>query len=145
MNYTVSKIGEGNFSVALPLIKELNQSLSDEVIKKRFLECLDDNYKLLAWTDGAECLAIVGYRIDIKIFSGKSMYIDNLCVIEPMRSSGLGKAVLNHVEKIAFDSGCEKCILDTFTSNTKSHKFYYREGFEVWGFHFVKELSMQNK
>jgi len=140
MKYTIEEIKKENFRIAFPLIKELNESLSELMIKERFLECLEDNYRLLSWNESGKCVAIVGYRIDIKIFSGRSMYIDNFCVEKSLRSTGLGKAVIEHVEKIAYDRGCEKCILDTFTSNTRSHKFYYREGYEVWGFHFVKEL-----
>jgi len=38
------------------------------------------------------------------------------------------------------DKGCEATELNTFTGNRKSHKFYYNEGYEIYGFHMLKVL-----
>jgi diamine N-acetyltransferase len=133
-------ITQDNFHIALPLLQELHGNLSEAKIKDRFLECHKDNHCLFAWLKDENCIAIAGYRIDIKIYSGKFMYIDNLCVESSHRSSGIGKEIIRYLEDLAKQKQCEKCILDTYTSNKKSHKFYFREGYEIWGFHFVKKI-----
>ena len=140
MEKEISIINEDNFHIALPLLQELNDGLSSEKIKERFLECYSDQYCLLAWLHNGDCIAIAGYRIDIKIYSGKFMYIDNFCVAKPYRSSGIGKEIISYLEDLAKQVSCEKCVLDTYTSNKKSHKFYLREGYEIWGFHFINLL-----
>jgi GNAT superfamily N-acetyltransferase len=101
---------------------------------------ISGHYTLLAWMQDGDCVAIAGYRIDIKVYSGRFMYIDNFCVTERYRSTGIGKEALGYIEEVAKQNLCEKCVLDTYTSNKKSHKFYSREGYEIWGFHFVKLL-----
>lgn len=138
MKKDIVTINADNFHLAFPLLQELNNELSPEIIKERFLECCNDKYNLLAWVHNGDCIAIAGYRIDIKIYSGRFMYIDNFCVSQSLRSSGIGKEVICYLEEVAKQKKCEKCILDTYTSNKKSHKFYFREGYEIWGFHFVK-------
>ncbi len=35
--------------------------------------------------------------------------------------------------------------LNTYTGNRKSHKFYYNEGFEIYGFHFIKVMRENQK
>jgi len=140
MKEDIITITEENFHLALPLLQELHENLSAAKIKERFLEGYQDHCCLLAWIEGDDCIAIAGYRVDIKIYSGKFMYIDNFCVAQPYRSSGIGKEIIRYLEKLARQKQCEKCMLDTYTSNKKSHKFYFREGYEIWGFHFVKMI-----
>lgn len=140
MDKKIITIDEANFDLALSLLEELNDGLSADIIRDRFVECCEDNYVLLGWLHVGDCVAVAGYRIDTKIYAGRFMYVDNLCVAESARSTGIGRGVIEHLEGIARQKGCSKCILDTYTSNTKSHRFYYREGYEIWGFHFVKSI-----
>lgn len=140
MDKKIIPIDETNFHLALLLLEELNAGLSADEIRNRFIECCADNYVLLAWMRSGDCVAIAGYSIETKIYSGRFMYVDNFCVAASARSSGLGKIIIEYLEEIGRQKGCLKCVLDTYTSNTKSHKFYHREGYEIWGFHFVKSL-----
>ena len=67
--------------------------------------------------------------------------LDNLVVDPALRSSGLGSALIRHLEAFAREKECNLAVLDSYTSNHPSHRLYHRLGFEIWGFHFVKPLG----
>ena len=102
------------------------------------------------FADGARmCVAIrdgdvVGvavHRIHENTFDGVQMYVDDLVTDEKKRSQGVGKALLDHLQQLARDAGCEKFNLDSGTQRQQAHKFYFREGMVVTSFHFRKSLQ----
>jgi GNAT superfamily N-acetyltransferase len=52
----------------------------------------------------------------------------------------VGKKILNYLEKKARDLDCEKMVLDSYVENKRSHPLYFREGFYIRGFHYMKDL-----
>ena len=68
------------------------------------------------------------------------MYVDDLVTDEANRSSGAGMALLGHLQELAVARECEKLVLDSGTQRTRAHAFYFREGFAISSFHFVKPL-----
>lgn len=79
------------------------------------------------------------------------MYVDDLVTDETKRSGGVGKAIMNHLQRIAIDAGCKFYKLDSGTWRQQAHQFpkglpggherYFREGMVVTAFHFAKPLS----
>jgi ribosomal protein S18 acetylase RimI-like enzyme len=63
-----------------------------------------------------------------------------MVVDENYRNIGIGTIILNFIENEGKQKGCQHFILDSKMSNTKSHKFYQREGFEIMGYHFMKDI-----
>lgn len=97
---------------------------------------------------GRMCVAAVGdavagvavYRIYENTFDGVHMYVDDLVTDETRRSSGIGKVLLDHLQALARKASCENITLDSGTQRQRAHKFYFREGMVVVGFHFAKPL-----
>ncbi len=101
------------------------------------------------FADGARmCIAVrddrvVGvavHRIHENTVDGVQMYVDDLIADETLRSQGIGKALLDHMQRIARAAGCVKFNLDSGTQRQQAHKFYFREGMVVTSFHFAKPL-----
>jgi GNAT superfamily N-acetyltransferase len=88
--------------------------------------------------------AVVGvavHRIHENTFDGVQMYCDDLVTNPDARSSGVGAALMRHMEALARAAGCAKLNLDSGTQRQQAHKFYFREGMVVTSFHFAKPLS----
>ncbi len=49
--------------------------------------------------------------------------------------------LITYIEKKAIDLGCSNIVLDTFTGNFAVHRFYYNNGYDPKGFHFVVVLD----
>ena len=84
---------------------------------------------------------ITVFRILEKTFSGRELYCDDLITDEALRSSGVGHALLRHMEAVAIERHCDFLGLDSGTQRQQAHKFYFREGLTVPAFHFSKPLK----
>lgn len=93
--------------------------LTDEARKR-------DEYRLIGYYEGDECLAVMGYRILFDLVHGKHLYIDDLVVTESRRSQGIGAVLLKHAEKIAPSLECKSLRLCTGIQNEGGKKFYER-------------------
>lgn len=71
------------------------------------------------------------------------MEIDNFIVHPDHRSKGIGKLLTDYVNQKAMDLDCTMIVLDAFTGNFKAHKFYYNQGYNPRGFHFIKTLNVE--
>lgn len=60
-----------------------------------------------------------------------TMYIDMLWVKEDWRKKGYGSELLNEIEKVGKEQGCNLVHLETMDFQAKG--FYLRNGYEVFG------------
>ena len=65
---------------------------------------------------------------------------DNVVVDEAYRSKGVGKLLMTWMYAEAKKLKCTTIILDAYVENGFGHKFYFREGFVIKGFHFLKKI-----
>lgn len=126
----------------IPLVKHLGNDLSDGELKLFFKQMfLMDNYHCFGWEEDGVLLALSSVWISLRLYSGKQAEIDNFIVHPEAQGKGIGKKFLNALEKWALSENCLNLELNTYTQNRRSHKFYYREGYEIFGFHFIKKLT----
>ena len=123
------------------LIKELYNWLSAEKYQLRLEAMIPNHYFQIAVFDGDQCVGLSGIWIGTKIYSSKYLEMDNVVVDEKYRSKGIGKLLVDAAEAKAKAEGCRTMMLDAYVENHAAHKFYFREGFVVKGFHFLKKLS----
>ena len=134
--FTVDEMLE-TFSV----VKELYPSLTENEYKTELSFMVQHNYSQVVVKDRGECLGVSGVWIGNKLWCGKYLEIDNIVVSEKVRSKGVGKLLLDFLEKKAQALGCNMMALDSYTTNFKAHKFFYNEGFSPKGFHFINLLN----
>jgi ribosomal protein S18 acetylase RimI-like enzyme len=63
-----------------------------------------------------------------------------MVIDEKFRNLGIGNKMVNFIECEGKKQGCQHFILDSRMNNKKSHDFYLREGFEIMGYHFMKDI-----
>lgn len=124
-----------------PLIRQLNSAVTED----RYAQLLDDmvahGYRMLVVMQGDTCVGLSGIWVISKLYSGKYMEMDNVVVSESHRSQGIGKVMVDYLEALARQEGCETMMLDAYLENEKAHAFYEREGFLKRGYHFLKKLD----
>jgi GNAT superfamily N-acetyltransferase len=64
-----------------------------------------------------------------------------LVVDEARRGEGVGRALIDEVEREARARGCELLYLTTAARRTDAHAFYSQVGLEETGMRFAKDLS----
>jgi ribosomal protein S18 acetylase RimI-like enzyme len=85
-------------------------------------------------------VGVCGYWVFLMLYCGRYIQASNLVVDRETQSRGIGKKILEHLEIIGKKLACEKIVLDSYTENKRSHPLYFREGFHIRGFHFMKDL-----
>lgn len=125
-----------------PLIKLLNPQLTPARYEELLHLMLQHNYRMVGAFDASEkCVGLSGYWVAAKLYSGKYLEVDNFVVEEAHRSSGVGKLLLHWMEQQARQQGCDTIMLDAYVTNSAAHRFYFREGFQIKGYHFLKSLT----
>ncbi|MEP4076368.1 GNAT family N-acetyltransferase [Haloferula sp.] len=139
----VRPLGKSDYGEATRLLGYLNPDCTREVLVERFQTIIAESphYHPFGVFIGDEMVAFAGAWIATKVWCGRYLEIDNIVVHPDHRSSGLGTKLIKHCEHIATERGCNLVVLDSYTTNHPSHRLYQRLGFEIWGFHFVKQIA----
>lgn len=128
-----------------PVIQQMYPNLSFEQYQAILSKAVRLDYRQFACLDSDEqCLGVVGVWLIPRVWCGLQVDIDNFVVDQAHQSKGIGKRLLNQCLDFAKAAGATIATLDTKCENTASHRFYYREGFEIRGYHFIKPLNGQS-
>ena len=102
-----------------------------------------DGYLQTAVFEGEAVVAVVavaGYRFMEMLFSGKTLYVDDLNTDEARRSRGHGKMLMDWLKREAKDRQCLQLQLDSGVQREQTHRFYFREGLTINSYHFRIDL-----
>ncbi|MBU9727530.1 GNAT family N-acetyltransferase [Diplocloster modestus] len=129
--FRIRKAGREDIPVVLELIKELAEyeKMSDDVVAtpKLLEEWIFDKEKahvLLGEAEG-EIVGMALYFYNFSTFLGRAgIYLEDLYVKPSMRGSGMGKALLTRLARIAVEEGCGRMEWSCLNWNTPSIGFY---------------------
>lgn len=96
--------------------------------------------RMLIAADDGSVLGVAVYRISENTAFGRNLYVDDLVTDEAQRSTGVGHALIEWLERHARAAACAMLHLDSGTQRKSAHRFYLRERFEISSFHFNKSL-----
>lgn len=123
------------------IIKQRYPHIDLASYEKQVLEMIEMNdFKIIAAFLGEEIVGIAGYWVLRMLYCGRYIQVSSFIVDEEKRGFGIGKKILQEIEKIGKELNCEKVVLDSYTENKKSHSLYFSENFHIRGFHFMKDL-----
>ncbi|CAM1340233.1 GNAT family N-acetyltransferase [Tenacibaculum amylolyticum] len=146
MNITFKPVEKDRILDILPLLKVINTKTPPELLKERVLEMVNyQNYECVAAYDDEKIIGICGLWYATRHYIGRSVEPDHVIISEDYRGKSLGKQFFKWIYEYTQQKGCEAIELNTYSGNTKSHKFYYNEGFNIYGFHFLKVMREDEK
>ena len=122
------------------LITQLTPELSEQEYRTLLAAMIPHNYFQAAVYEGDACVAVSGYWLGHKLYSGRYMEIDNFVVDEAHRDRGIGDALVKWLVDEAWREQCKHVMLDAYVENFRAHRFYYRHGFHARGFHYLLKL-----
>lgn len=145
LNYVQLKIVElttvPEMLAQINVMRHLYPKLTLEKYESYLQEMTLHNYKQTAVFENEVCVGLTGFWTAIKLWTGKYIEIDNFIVHSDYRSKGIGKLMTDYIDAKAKSEGCTAIVLDAFTGNFAAHRFYYNQGYQPRGFHFVKILN----
>ena len=127
--------------LGFPIINQFYSKMDIKTYESYIDEMLiGNNYYMIAAYVKDRLIAVASYWILTRFYCGRYVQIGNMVVDKNHRNLNIGKILVNYIEKEGRKRGCKKFILDSYTENKKSHSLYFREGFYIEGFHFMKDL-----
>lgn len=123
-----------------PVMRQLRPALSGEEFVARVELQQAEGYQLAYLEHEDEVAAVAGFRIMHVLWSGKTMYVDDLVTDEAKRSRGLGEQMIAWLVERARSEGCATFSLDSGTHRQAAHAFYFRQGLRISDFHFHMPL-----
>lgn len=127
--------------IYFPVMQAMYPEMNVEQYKNHLTKMIPNNYKQLIVLVENQCVAITGFWVGTKLWSGKYIEIDNFLVNENHRKKGYGKVMTDYLAQKAIEINAKMIVLDAFTGNFKAHRFYYNQGYSPKGFHFIKFIS----
>lgn len=143
MNYQFKIIANTDLEIVIPLVFKLNEGkVSETLLKERFNDMKHQNYECAGVFDGDMLVGVCGLWFCTRHYTGKSVELDHVFIEENYRNKGIGKQFMQWLQNYITNKGCKAIELNTYVQNYPSHKFYYNEGFEAWGYHFFKRIGL---
>ncbi|WP_298760832.1 GNAT family N-acetyltransferase [uncultured Psychroserpens sp.] len=141
MSFQFKILEKSQINDVVPLVQKLNEfKLSEALLKERFAEMVTQNYECAVIYDNEQLVGVSGLWFCTRHYVGKTVEIDHVYIEDDYRGKGLGKQFLNWIYAYVKTKGCTTVELNTYVQNYPSHKFYYNEGFEILGYHFLKKF-----
>ena len=124
--------------------------LEGETLHRQLRPALDSDYpaqmerilgegaRLVQLVDEGEVRAIGLWRVFETTYCGRRLEIEDLVSSEAHRSRGYGAALLRWFDARAVALGCPTTTLHSAVHRDRAHRFYFREGFHIMGFHFSR-------
>ncbi|MCO4815304.1 MAG: GNAT family N-acetyltransferase [Flavobacteriales bacterium] len=133
--------GKEEMLANLTLLQEVYPNLTQEDYSKELDSMICHNYGQVGVFIGGECVGLTGYWIGTKLWCGKYLELDNVVVSSKYQSKGIGKVLFDFMELKAKEHNCNMLALDSYTTNFKAHKFFYKQNFAPKGFHFIYTID----
>ena len=123
-----------------PVLHELRPTLTAEDVIPRVRLQQSERYRLAFLESGGEVQTVAGFRLQHMLWTGRTLYVDDLVTASHARSLGRGKAMLDWLIGVARENHCQTFSLDSGTHRKDAHAFYLRERLRITDFHFALQL-----
>ena len=146
MNIKIEPISKEEILDIIPLLQTINTKTPSGILKQRVKEMSQlSNYECIGLFIDENLIGITGIWYSTRHYIGKTVEVDHVVINEAFRGKNLGKQFFKWIYEYTKNKGYEAVELNTYTGNTKSHKFYHNEGFDIYGFHFLKVTRKDKK
>jgi GNAT superfamily N-acetyltransferase len=123
------------------VMRELRPHINAIDFASRVLHQQKEGYQLVFLELDGAVRSVAGFRLLNLLFSGRTLYVDDLVTRDSDRSRGFGAALFEWMADYAREQGCEYLTLDSGVQRFAAHRFYLRHGMDITSHHFQLKLS----
>ncbi len=123
-----------------PVMHQLRPMLLAEEFVNRIKIQQAEGFQLAFLEEDGAVASVAGFRLQTLLWSGRTLYVDDLVTDAAQRSKGHGEAMLTWLIALAREADCTTFMLDSGTQRHEAHAFYFRNGLRISDFHFKLAL-----
>jgi len=132
---------DADLARCFPVMVQLRPHLKRDEFVPRVRRMQGEGFQLAFLEDEGAVRSVAGIRVMDLLFSGKTLYVDDLVTDASARSRGHGDQILDWLVAHARQQGCGEFSLDSGTQRVDAHRFYLRKRMKISAFHFALELK----
>lgn len=122
------------------VMRELRPHIKAIDFAARVLKQQKEGYELAFLELDGLIRTVAGFRILNLLFSGRTLYIDDLVTRDADRSRGYGAALFEWLIDHARENDCDYVTLDSGVQRFAAHRFYLKRGMDITSHHFQLKL-----
>ncbi len=138
---TIRELATGELPLILPLIEKHNATIEPAELRRRLEVMIPRGYHCIAAVRDGCVVGVAGYWLGARFYCGEYMDVDNVVVEESLRSRGIGLKLMDWLHAKAAALGCRVVMLDSYVTFAGAHRFYFRQGYEIIGYHFSRKAG----
>ena len=123
------------------VMRELRPHIQAIDFAARVLNQQKEGYQLAFLELDGVVRSVAGFRILNLLFSGCTLYIDDLVTHDSDRSRGFGAALFDWLIEYGKEHECEHLTLDSGVQRFAAHRFYLNRGMDITSHHFHLKLN----
>jgi GNAT superfamily N-acetyltransferase len=125
----------------IPTMMELRPHRSVDELRNMMIGQLNDGFQLIYVGDEQLAYAVAGFRTLDFLFSGKTLYVDDLVTHSKHRKKGYAGMLMKWMIQYAKDNGYDHFSLDSGHQRKDAHRLYLNHGLDITAHHFGKDVK----
>ncbi len=138
------ELGPDETGLAFGAMQALRTALVDrDAFVRQVNECQrPEGYRLVGAFEGAEVVAVAGFRVVHYLAWGHAIYVDDLSTLPGARGRGHARALLDWLLEEARRLGCDELHLDSGVGDhrTDAHRLYMNFRMRITAHHFARRV-----
>lgn len=123
------------------VVFELRPNLTKEQFLDWMPEMEKQGYQIIFIEENGKAVSFCGFRRELLLYRGHSIYIDDLCTLPEARGKGHAGLLLDHVLELAKKEGLKSVHLDSGHQRHQAHRLYLNKKFRISSHHFEITLK----
>ena len=125
----------------IPALTELRPHRSPAYFHEMIPVQFNEGFQLIYVGDESMAYAVAGFRTINFLFSGKTLYIDDLVTHSEHQRKGYGGILMEWIKQYAKDHGYDHLSLDSGFQRKDAHRLYLNTGLHITSFHFSRPTA----
>lgn len=125
----------------IPTLQELRPHRSADELRSMLINQLENGFQVVFIGDENMAYAVGGFRTLDVLFSGKTLYVDDLVTHSMHRKKGYAGMLLKWMIQYAKENGYDHFSLDSGHQRKDAHRLYLNHGLDITAHHFGKDVK----
>ena len=137
----IKQATESDINKLIPALRELRPHRTEQELRKMLPVLFNEGFKMIYIGDDSRAFAVAGYRTLNFLFSGKTLYLDDLITHSEHTKKGYAGRLLDWLKKYAKENRYDHFSLDSGFQRKDAYRLYLNKGLEVESLHFARKVN----
>lgn len=124
----------------IPALLQLRPHRSASELRSMLLALFREDFNIIYIGDDNLAWSLLGFRIFNCLWSGKTLYIDDLITMSTHTKKGYAGELFGWIKKYAKDNHCDHIALNSGFNRREAYRFYLNQGLFVESLHFGRKI-----